>query len=89
MWREILQGLVVWAISSIILKAFDWLVGRPHFVETIWQKFIVELWPVWIGLSIAAVYSFITFLLGTRRMAQRSLQLTASLIERLNADANR
>jgi MFS superfamily sulfate permease-like transporter len=84
--------LAVAVLSTFILKASDLLwehIGSGEFAMIVWQKFFIEMWPIWCGLLIGACYWCVRFLLRINRMAERSLRLSASLVERINRDDSR
>ena len=47
--KEILRGIIIGVIVGVLLKGSD-KYGGIDAVRSIYQTFIVELWPMWIGL---------------------------------------
>ncbi len=79
-------------VVAIILKAGEliWLkVGGPNPLETLWQTFIVEMWPMWVGLVVGGIHWFVRFLWRVERMADRSLQISATLVNRLSGERDK
>lgn len=81
--------LTVAVITAFVLKASHLIwdrIGSANFIMIIWQSFFVEMWPIWIGLAIGAIYWYVRFLLGISRMAERGLSLIVALANRVNSD---
>jgi hypothetical protein len=90
--RKLFNPVMSVVLSAVILKIgeFIWLkVGGPDPLETLWQTFVVEMWPMWVGLTIGGVHWFVRFLLRIELAADRSLQISASLVNRLNAERDK
>lgn len=63
--RRIVESIIAGFIAGILLKVLD-KYGGIGIMKSLFQTFVIELWPMWIGLAIAVIYWFIRFLLEVR-----------------------
>jgi hypothetical protein len=68
--RRILESIISGLVIAFLLKALDKYGG----IESIYQTFIVELWPIWIGLLTALLYWFIADHIRLRRFTNNLRQ---------------
>ena len=83
--------LTVTIVSGLFLKAaeFIWVkIGGPNPMETFWNTFVIEMWPMWAGIAIGAIYAFIRFLKRIDTAADRGFRLAAALASRLDVTQN-
>lgn len=59
--RSFLQSLGVGVLTALIVKAIDALDGFVA-LQWIWNKFFMELWPIWIGLFAGGLYWIVKLL---------------------------
>ncbi len=76
---------VVGIISGIIAAPLNRLIGSIGAVkmETLYQMFVVQIWPIWFGLSVAGIYRFVRFLLRLNKFKNNIDKLN---IENLKTD---
>ena len=67
MIKRFIEGIVIAIISGFILKGFG-KYGSIQMIKSLYQTFVVEMWPIWTGLVIAVIYWFIRFLLDVRKV---------------------
>jgi len=67
--KEILRSIVIGVIVGLLLKALD-KYGGIDAMKSIYQTFIVELWPMWIGLLAASLYWIIADYIKLRRFSK-------------------
>jgi hypothetical protein len=61
-WESILAGIIVGLIFQGLEKF-----GGINIMKFIYQSFVVELWPMWIGLLVALLYWMIRDYIKLRR----------------------
>ena len=65
--RRIIELIVVGLVVGLILKALDEY-GGINMLKSIFQTFIVELWPMWGGVLAACIYWFVRDYLKLRHL---------------------
>ncbi len=65
--RRILETVGVVILTALISKAIEKI---PN-VQWLWQTFFVELWPLWLALSVGAVYWLARDYMGLRRTVKK------------------
>ena len=85
MGKYFIHPLAIIVYTAVITKAIDSAWGIES-LKWAWTHLIVELWPMWIGLAVGAIYAFVRFLIKVNRMADRALRLSAALVSRLGND---
>jgi hypothetical protein len=66
--RRIWEGLGIALFVSIVMKIWE-KYGGINTIKSIYQTIIVELWPMWIGLSAALLYLIVVDYIKLRRFA--------------------
>jgi len=65
--RRTLEAIVLVILTALISKAIE----RIPNVQWLWQTFFVELWPLWLALSVGTVYWLARDYMGLRRIVKR------------------
>jgi hypothetical protein len=68
--KEILKSILIGVIVGILLKALD-KYGGIDAMKSIYQTFVVELWPMWIGLLVASLYWIVVDYARLRRFKNK------------------
>ena len=63
---RLLQGIVIIIISTLVLEGLNKYV-EIKMVKSLFQNFVIELWPLWIGLAIGIIYWIIHYEYGFRK----------------------
>jgi len=66
--RRILESIIGGLVVGFVLKGLE-KYGGISIMKSIYQTFIVELWPLWIGLLAALLYWIITDYIKLRRFS--------------------
>lgn len=66
--RRIIESVIGGLILAIILKALE-RYGGINIMRSIYETFIVGLWPMWVGLLGALLYWIITDYIKLRRFS--------------------
>lgn len=64
--RRIIESVIGGLIVAFLLKGVE-KYGGINIMKSIYQTFMVELWPIWIGLLTALLYWTITDYIKLRR----------------------
>lgn len=65
--RRILEAIVLVLVTALVSKAIEKI---PN-VQWLWQSFFLELWPLWLAVSIGAVYWLARDYMDLRRSVKR------------------
>ena len=66
------QEVVVVVVSAIVLKSLAGL-GEFNIMRDIFQRFVVELWPIWIGVALATLYGLGKWIYKTTKQTTERL----------------
>ena len=80
MVRRLLDGICIFIVSTIIIKGLD-KYGGIEMIKSLFQTFVVELWPIWFGLGIAIIYWFIRGIISIRKCIRINLKFDKKLDE--------
>ena len=64
--KRLIESIITGVILTLLLKALE-KYGSINIMESIYQNFIKELWPIWIGLLVAISYWIIRDYIQLRR----------------------
>ena len=68
--REIIKSVIAGFIIIIVSKALE-VYGGISIMKSIYQTFVIELWPIWIGLLAASLYWIISDYIKLRRFRNK------------------
>jgi len=78
--KKILESIIVWFVATIVLKALEKYIG-VNIMESIFQTFIIELWPIWVGLLIACIYWLVRDYIKLRNSSKKLMAFKQELRE--------
>lgn len=61
-----IEGIIIGIISGFIFKGLD-KYGGIEIMKSLFQTFVIEMWPVWSGVIIGIIYLFIRFIFDVRK----------------------
>jgi hypothetical protein len=64
--KRIIVSLIAGCMSGILLKAVDKYGGFLQ-IEDSYKIFVIELWPIWVGLIVTVLYWFIRYQLDIHK----------------------
>ena len=70
MKNKIIESVIVAITTTFILKLFE-RYGNMEMLKYFYHAFVIELWPIWIGLVVGLLWWFIRFQYGLWRSSQR------------------
>lgn len=67
MIRELVKGILIGLVVSFISKGLD-KYGGIETMKSLFQTFVVELWPIWLGVAATVIYWFVRFQINVYRL---------------------
>ncbi len=64
--KRIIESLIAGCISGILVKVVDKYGGFLQ-MEDLYKIFVIELWPIWVGLIVTILYWFIRYQVDIRK----------------------
>ena len=80
MIQRFIEGIIIGVISGFVLKGLD-KYGGIEMIKSLFQTFVIEMWPIWFGLTIALLYWFIREVISIHKCITRSLNFDKKLDE--------
>jgi hypothetical protein len=68
--RRVIESVIAGLIILFVSKGLERF-GGPNIMKSIYQTFILELWPIWLGLLVALFYWITVDYLKLRRFANQ------------------
>jgi hypothetical protein len=67
---DIIKSVIAGSIILVVSKILE-VYGGIKIIRSLYQSFIIELWPIWIGLLAASLYWIISDYIKLRRFKNK------------------
>jgi hypothetical protein len=71
--RKVVESVIAGLITAFILKGLE-KYGGINVMKSIYQTFIVELWPIWVGFLVALFYWVIADFIKMHRFTNHLIE---------------